>query len=70
MKPVKKISVLFILSFLVFCSCEKDPDVKPEILARAYVDLLVVEDYYSGSDSLMLRRNEVFAKYDMTEEIN
>ena len=49
-------------------SCDDNSHIEPEKLAHIYVDLLVVEDYYSNSDSLTVKRNEFFEKYKVKEE--
>ena len=50
-------------------SCENKSHIEPEKLAQIYVDLLVVEDFYSNTDSLVIKRDEVFEKYMVTEMI-
>lgn len=69
MKQVKKTSLLvFCLSFLIL-ACSQKKKVEIETLAKVYVDLLVAEDYYKDTDSLDRKRDEVFKKYSVTEDI-
>lgn len=67
MKLVKNVNIaLFILSLFVSCSDEKE--IHSEILAKAYVDILVVEDFYVGTDSVDVKKEEIFKKYSLTEK--
>lgn len=65
MKPVKKIS-LFIFFIVLSVSCN-DKKVELEKLAKVYVDLSVVEDYYNNTDSLKIKKDSVFKKYNFSE---
>ena len=67
MKQVRKTSLIVILIFLLF-SCVNDNEVETETLAKVYVDLLLVEDIYFGTDSLNLKRNVIFENYGISEE--
>ncbi len=69
MKPVRKISFLVILFITTLLSCSNDNEIELEKLSKVYVDLLVVEDFYKDTDSLELKRDEVFSKYSLTEAI-
>ena len=69
MKQVKKIRLtICVLLFFVF-SCENKQEIAVEELAKIYVDLLVAEDFYSNTDSLIIKRNSVFEKYGITEQL-
>ncbi|MFZ1290741.1 MAG: hypothetical protein WAR79_11665 [Melioribacteraceae bacterium] len=51
-------------SFLLLnCSEQKSIDINT--LSKVYVDLLVVEDFYMGTDSLKIKKAEVFNKYEI-----
>jgi hypothetical protein len=67
LKQVKRISIIVFLFLSV--SCANKNEVEPERLAKAYVDLLVVEDFYKDTDSLNIKREQVFQKYSLTEEL-
>lgn len=54
--------VVILISFQ-FCSNQKNVDL--ETLSKVYVDLLVVEDFYSGTDSVKIKKEEVFKKYEI-----
>jgi hypothetical protein len=69
LKLVRRIDFLSILLLFLLISCERNNLIEREKMTYIYVDLLVVEDYYSNSDSLSIKRNEVFEKYNVTEEI-
>lgn len=66
MKPVKSISFLIIV-VLTVVACENKKEIEADLLARIFVDLSVVEDFYADSDSLNIKRSEVFKKYSVTE---
>ncbi|MCB9209084.1 MAG: hypothetical protein H6610_00885 [Ignavibacteriales bacterium] len=68
MKPARKISLVFILLF-IFNFCSDKYEVEKNRLAHTYVDLLVVEDLYKDTDSLLNKRAKVFEKYSLTEEL-
>lgn len=69
LKQAKKIKyfVLFILLFLSFCSIQKKVDKK--ILSKIYVDLLVVEEYYTNPDSIKIKKKEVYDNYKMDKSV-
>jgi hypothetical protein len=67
LKQVKKISLLALFFLLSIFSCTDEKEVEVETLTRIYVDLLVVEDFYLDSDSLEIKRTEVFNKYSVSE---
>lgn len=50
-------------------SCSNNQEIEVEQLARVYVDLQVTADIYSNSDSLEIKRLEVFEKYSISEEV-
>lgn len=50
-------------------ACSDKKEIEVETLAQVYVDLLVVEDFYDNTDSLQIKRNEVFVNYSTSEEI-
>ena len=65
---MKKYLLVFFISsiFLIsFAKCSDDKEVELDKLAKAYVDLLVIEDYYEGTDSLIIKKAEVYKKYDL-----
>lgn len=67
MKPVRRTSlIVLILIFLFACSDEKV--VEEETLAKVYVDLLLVEELYVGTDSLHFKKNEIFDMYGISKE--
>ncbi len=59
----KIISLFAILFFSLQCSNSKEIEI--EELAKVYVDLLVVEDYYNDTDSIEVKKSEVFLKYSI-----
>lgn len=65
MKLVKRISIILLILLLSFCSDQKK--IATELLAKAYVDILVVEDFYAGTDSIAIKKSEIFQKYSITE---
>lgn len=67
MKQARRISI-FIFPIILHVSCSDGKKIDDTQLAQAYVDLLVVEDYYSESDSLDMKRERVFKKYSISEE--
>lgn len=68
MKPAKRISLVFLL-LISFIGCEDKSEIELETLAKVYVDVLVVEDFYNNTDSLEIKRAKVFEKYTLTEAI-
>ena len=68
LKLVKRINYLSIFLLFFTLSCENNSHIEQEKLAYIYVDLLVVEDYYSNSHSLAIKRNQVFEKHMTTEQ--
>ena len=65
MKQVRKISLVF--ATLMIISCGQNDNVDLENLAKTYTEILVVEDFYSNSDSLEIKRQEIFDKYSISE---
>lgn len=57
--------IIFMIVSLSFFRCSEDKDVNLDKLAKVYVDLLVVEDYYEGTDSLEIKKAEIYEKYDL-----
>lgn len=55
-----KVLSLFILLITILISCSNNPKIELKTLAKTYVDLLVVEDFYIDSDSLEIKKAEVF----------
>ena len=45
-------------------SCANE-EVEIDKLAKVYVDLAVVEDYYNTADSIQIMSNEIFHKYNI-----
>ncbi len=68
MKRAKRTSSLFLL-LIFFIGCEAKPEIELETLAKVYVDVLVVEDFYNNTDSLEIKRTQVFEKYSVTEAV-
>ena len=68
-KLVRETNIILFFLLLSFFACTDKNEVKVETLAQVYVDLLVIEDYYSNTDSLQIKRQEVFTKYSTSEEI-
>lgn len=69
MKPARKIKISSSL-FLILCfACSDSQNIEVEQLAKIYVDLQVVSDTYHDTDSLELKRNQVFEHYSITDEI-
>ena len=52
---------LFLVSSFTL-SCSDNSKIELKTLAKTYVDLLVVEDFYVDSDSLEIKKAEVFSK--------
>ncbi len=66
MKQARKTSlVLFLLLCTIGCNDKKEVEI--ETLAQVYVDLLVAEDFYKNTDSLEIKRTEIFEKYTVSE---
>lgn len=65
MKLVKRINIILFILLLTSCSDQKKIDT--ELIAKAYVDILVVEDFYTGTDSIAIKKSEIFEKYSITE---
>ncbi len=57
---------IIFLVFILFAACS-DNKIEIEKLAKVYVDLSVAEDYYSDSDSLEIKKKEIFRKYSISE---
>ncbi len=60
-----KIIFISILISFSLSYCSDDKEVELDRLAKTYVDLLVVEDFYEGSDSLEIKKAEVYKKYNL-----
>ncbi|MBK7106151.1 MAG: hypothetical protein IPH62_12790 [Ignavibacteriae bacterium] len=61
-----KITAIFLVAFsfsLLNCSQHKSTDL--ETLSKIYIDLLVVEDFYVGTDSVEIKKKEIFKKYEI-----
>lgn len=69
LKQAKKISfvLLFTLFFFSFCSTQEKEN--KEIIAKIYVDLLVVEEFYTNPDSIRIKKAEVFDKYQIDKAV-
>ena len=70
LKPAKRNSALLILlSFSIFCfACSKEK-IPEEVLAKVYVENIIVNDTYSSNaDSLRVHKQSVFNKYKITEK--
>ncbi|MCP5061251.1 MAG: hypothetical protein GY936_02155 [Ignavibacteriae bacterium] len=60
--------VLFIISLIIITNCSENNLIEKETLAKAYVDILVVEEYYQNIDSLRIEKEKVFQKYSIDQE--
>lgn len=69
MKPARKIRIILSLIIFISLSCRNNQDIEVEKLAKVYVDLQVISDTYHDTDSLTLKRQEIFNKYSISEEI-
>lgn len=67
MKPVKKISLFLLITLSLYFGCSNDESVELEKLSKVYVDLLIVEDFYKNTDSLEIKRSEVFSNHSINE---
>jgi sugar diacid utilization regulator len=56
--------ILFI-SFLLF-NCSSDNRIDEKILAKIYVEKLIVEEQYPNKDSLKIKTDEIFKKYSIS----
>ncbi len=68
MKRVRKTSFTFLIIIFLF-ACSKEKTIEKETLAKVYVDLLLAEDIYVGTDSLELKKNEIFVKYGINKDL-
>lgn len=55
---------LTLILLITFPSCGSQKKLDIETLSKVYVDLLVAEDFYSGTDSLKIKKDEIFKKYE------
>lgn len=60
--------LLFLISLFFITNCKENNLIEKETLAKAYVDILVVEEYYQNIDSLKIEKEKVFQKYSMDKE--
>lgn len=67
MKQVKTNSFAFVCFLLLF-SCQNDTSIEKDKLAKVYVDLLLADELYVGSDSLKRKKTEIFEKYSIDKE--
>ena len=67
MKLVKSVNIALIF-LLLLISCSEENTIDSESLAKVYVDILVIEDYYAGTDSISVKKDEIFNKYSITEK--
>lgn len=58
-------SFLAVFFLITFQNCDGHKKLDIDTLSKVYVDLLVVEDFYSGTDSLKIKKDEIFKKYDI-----
>ncbi|PID59848.1 MAG: hypothetical protein CR986_04720 [Ignavibacteriae bacterium] len=65
-KKLVLLQFLLAVLLLILSSCSNKTEL--EELSKVYVDNLIVETTYCTSDSLLLKKKEVFNKYNMTEE--
>lgn len=68
MKQVRKTSYTLLIFIFLF-ACSEETTVEKETLAKVYVDLLLAEDIYAGTDSLELKKEEIWVKYEISKEI-
>jgi len=67
LKQVRKIRILLPFLFgILFISCSES-EIEIDTLAKIYVDLAVVEDYYNNTDSVKIKTEEIFFKYKIDE---
>ena len=59
---------LFLVSIYLITNCTENNLIEKETLAKAYVDILVVEEYYQNIDSLRIEKEKVFQKYSIDQE--
>jgi len=59
---LKYFFVVFI-SFIFYTNCSDNNSIDKKTLAKAYVDILVVEEYYKNIDSINIEKEKVFKKY-------
>jgi len=69
LKLVKKTNIALLFLLLCIFACTDKNEIEVETLAHVYVDLLIVEDFYNKTDSIQIKRDEVFAEYSISEEI-
>ena len=60
--------LLFLVSLFFITNCKENNLIEKETLAKAYVDILVVEEYYQNIDSLKIEKEKVFQKYSIDQE--
>ena len=59
---------LFLVSIYLITNCTENNLIEKKTLAKAYVDILVVEEYYQNIDSLRIEKEKVFQKYSIDQE--
>lgn len=68
MKQVKTNKYLvLVFSFFILSSCSDESELRE--LSKVYVDNLIVETTHGKSDSLAIKKNIVFEKYNISEEV-
>lgn len=58
---------VFISVVLLFFACKDESVIEVEILSKAYVDILLVEELYGDNDSLEFKRDEIYKKYSISK---
>jgi hypothetical protein len=61
--------IFFSLLFCILTACNKESKNENEILAEIYVNLLIIQESYTGQiDSVNYYKAELFNEYNLTEE--
>lgn len=60
--------LLFLISLFFITNCKENNEIEKETLAKAYVDILVVEEYFQNIDSLRIEKQKVFQNYSIDQE--
>lgn len=69
LKQAKKISIVLFFTFFFFSFCSTQKKEDKEIIAKIYVDLLVVEEFYTNPDSIQIKKGEAFDKYQIDKSV-
>lgn len=57
--------LFLVVSIFAFQNCNNQKNLDLETLSKIYIDLLVVEDFYVGTDSVEIKKKEIFEKYEI-----